>query len=164
MIKANSRAEISDEATRRRVLHLSCCLLPKAHRDTMEVLFCFLNWASSFSVVDEESGSKMDIHNLATVVAPNILFSNNKTEGMEDSFLAIEAVHCLIECNESMCEVSHSALYSSKTSLHPYFIQPLTQLPLGPRRPPIHPKRLHPLQHQRRTYHQRNPQTLCRRR
>ena len=71
----------------------------------MEVLFSFLNWAASFSVVDEESGSKMDIHNLATVVAPNMLFSNNKTEGMEESFLAIEAVHQLLECNELMCEV-----------------------------------------------------------
>lgn len=71
----------------------------------MEVLFNFLNWAASFSVVDEETGSKMDIHNLATVIAPNILFSSNKTEGMEDSFLAIEAVHSLIQCNDVMCEV-----------------------------------------------------------
>ncbi|KAB8356339.1 hypothetical protein FH972_023923 [Carpinus fangiana] len=97
--------KIQDADRRRRVLHLSCCLLPKSHRDTMEVLFCFLNWAASFSVVDEETGSKMDVHNLATVIAPNILFSNNKTEGMEDSFLAIEAVHSLIQFNETMCEV-----------------------------------------------------------
>ena len=72
----------------------------------MEILFSFLNWVSSFSHVDEESGSKMDIHNLATVVTPNICYSNNKNSGMDDSFLAIEAVHCLIECNEAMCEVS----------------------------------------------------------
>lgn len=71
----------------------------------MEVLFCFLNWAASFSVVDEESGSKMDVHNLATVIAPNILFANSKTEGMEESFLAIEAVNQLIQFNEIMCEV-----------------------------------------------------------
>ena len=75
----------------------------------MEVLFCFLNWVSSFSHVDDDSGSKMDIHNLATVMAPNILFSNSKTQGMDDSFLAIEAVHSLIEFNETMCEVSCSA-------------------------------------------------------
>ncbi|KAL9068406.1 MAG: hypothetical protein Q9157_006516, partial [Trypethelium eluteriae] len=96
--------QIADAEKRRRVLHLTCCLLPKAHRDTMEVLFCFLNWCSSFSHVDDESGSKMDIHNLATVMAPNILFSNSKTSGMDDSFLAIEAVHSLIEFNETMCE------------------------------------------------------------
>jgi hypothetical protein len=72
----------------------------------MEVLFTFLNWTASFSHVDEESGSKMDIHNLATVITPNILYANAKTSGMDESFLAIEAIHSLIECNEAMCEVS----------------------------------------------------------
>lgn len=100
---------IEDSEKRRRVLHLTCCLLPKPHRDTMEVLFTFLNWVSSFSHVDEESGSKMDIHNLATVITPNILSSymapGQKTE-VDESFLGIEAVHSLIQCNESMCEVS----------------------------------------------------------
>jgi hypothetical protein len=89
-------------------------LLPKAHRDTLEVLFTFMNWVSSFSHVDEESGSKMDIHNLATVITPNVLYSPYKDEprlgkvegGVDETFLAIEAVHSLIECNESMCEVS----------------------------------------------------------
>ena len=97
---------ITDEPKRRRVLHLTCCLLPKSHRDSMEVLFSFLNWASSFSHVDEESGSKMDIHNLATVITPNILYANAKNVAMDESFLAIEAVHSLIEYNEAMCEVS----------------------------------------------------------
>jgi hypothetical protein len=76
------------------------------NRDTMEVLFSFLNWTSSFSHVDEESGSKMDIHNLATVMTPNILYSNRKDIGVDDSFLAIEAVTSLIEYNDNMCEVS----------------------------------------------------------
>jgi len=72
----------------------------------MEILFSFLNWVASFSHIDEESGSKMDIHNLATVITPNILYSSKKAEaGMDDSFLAIEAVHTLILCNEAMCEV-----------------------------------------------------------
>lgn len=97
---------IRDEDTRRRVIHLACCLLPKAHRDTMEILLTFLKWASSFHTVDEESGSKMDIHNLATVIAPNILYSSSKSPDLETSFLAVEAIHTLIECNESMCEVS----------------------------------------------------------
>lgn len=101
-------AKIEDRDRMRRVLHLTCCLLPKAHRDTMEVLFTFLNWVSSFSHVDEESGSKMDVHNLATVITPNVLHRGNIKEdvpGVDDSFLAIEAVNSLIECNESMCEV-----------------------------------------------------------
>lgn len=72
----------------------------------MEILFSFLYWASSFSHVDEESGSKMDIHNLATVIAPNILYSTKP--GVDDSFLAIEVVNSLIEWNEALCEVSRS--------------------------------------------------------
>ena len=76
----------------------------------MEVLFTFLNWVSSFCAVDEDTGSKMDIHNLATVIAPNILYPNVKSPDMEASFLAIEAVHALIECNDSMCEVSYLSL------------------------------------------------------
>ena len=100
--------EISDVEKRRRVLHLTCCLLPKSHRDSLEILFSFLVWASSFSQVDDESGSKMDTHNLATVIAPNILKERpTTTVGLDDSsFLAIEAVHYLIEYNDQMCEVS----------------------------------------------------------
>jgi hypothetical protein len=98
---------IDDTEKRRRVLHLTCCLLPKSHRDTLEVLFNFLNWVSSFSHVDEESGSKMDVHNLATVIAPNIIHRGKDHMPVDESFLAIEAVHSLIEWNESMCEVCH---------------------------------------------------------
>lgn len=97
--------KIADDDKRRRVLHLTCCLLPKAHRDCLEILCSFFNWVASFHQVDEESGSKMDTHNLATVIAPNILFTNAKTP-VDDNFLAIEVVHSLIECNDQMCEVS----------------------------------------------------------
>lgn len=102
--------EINDDEKRRRILHLTCCLLPKSHRDSLEILFSFLVWASSFSQVDEESGSKMDTHNLATVITPNILKDKSPVVGMdENSFLAIEAVHSLIEYNDQMCEVSSSS-------------------------------------------------------
>jgi hypothetical protein len=97
--------KIGDEDKRRRVLHLTCCLLPKPHRDCLEILCAFFNWVASFHQVDEESGSKMDTHNLATVIAPNILFTNAKTP-VDDNFLAIEVVHTLIEYNDQMCEVS----------------------------------------------------------
>ena len=104
--------EIADEEKRRRVLHLTCCLLPKSHRDSLEILFSFLVWASSFSSVDEETGSKMDTHNLATVITPNILKEKTPIVGMdESSFLAIEAVNSLIECNDQMCEVSPCPLF-----------------------------------------------------
>lgn len=96
--------KIADEDKRRRILHLTCCLLPKAHRDCLEILCSFFNWVASFHQIDEESGSKMDTHNLATVIAPNILLTNAKTP-VDDNFLAIEVVHTLIECNEQMCEI-----------------------------------------------------------
>ena len=94
-----------DEDKRTQVLHLTCCLLPKAHRDTMEVLFAFLKWVSSFAHIDEESGSKMDSHNLATVMAPNILYTNAKSPTVDDSFLAIEAINQLIKSNEIFSQV-----------------------------------------------------------
>lgn len=105
--------KIEDEERRRRVIHLTCCLMPKSHRDTMEVLFSFLKWTASFSQVDEESGSKMDIHNLATVMAPNLLYAKEKAANgkqpivpqVDDSFLAIEAVNTLIEYNDYFCQV-----------------------------------------------------------
>lgn len=78
----------------------------------MEVLFAFLSWAASFSHVDEESGSKMDIHNLATVMTPNILYPNTKTASMDESFLAIEAVASLIAYNDVMCEVRIMLVFS----------------------------------------------------
>ena len=104
---------------RRRILHLTCCLLPKSHRDTLEILFSFLVWASSFSQVDEDVGSKMDTHNLATVIAPNILKEKPTANvGMDDSsFLAIEAVHALIEFNDQMCEVSWNSRLMSPCHL-----------------------------------------------
>jgi len=105
---------LENDRDRVRLLHLICCLLPKPNRDTMEVLFAFLKWAASFSQVDEESGSKMDIHNLATVMAPNILYAPPPKQGskvsplpqVDESFLAIEAVNLLIKYNETFCEVS----------------------------------------------------------
>ncbi|KAJ6172753.1 hypothetical protein N7470_001820 [Penicillium chermesinum] len=97
--------KLPDPEKQKRVLHLACCLLPKAHRDTMEVLFSFLNWTSSFAHIDEDTGSKMDIHNLATVITPNILYPNTKSSTVDESFLAIEAVNSLITYNDNMCEI-----------------------------------------------------------
>jgi hypothetical protein len=156
---------IEEADRRRRLLHLTCCLLPKAHRDTLEVLFTFMNWVSSFSHVDEESGSKMDIHNLATVITPNVLYSpykdepkmGNATGGVDETFLAIEAVHSLIECNESMCEVSLRP--ESPTFTYKNFANSYTSGTRGPR---THPQRLRTMVQQRRDHHQRNPQTLRR--
>lgn len=91
--------EIDDIEERKRLMHLICCLMPRSHRDVMEVLFYFLYWTASFSQIDEESGSKMDIHNLSTVITPNILYAKQKDNptSSEGYFLAIEAVDVLIK-------------------------------------------------------------------
>lgn len=130
----------------------------------MEVLFNFLTWVSSFSHIDEESGSKMDIHNLATVMTPNILYLTepNKTGGpvidtnVNDSFLAIEAVHELIYHNEAMCEVRPAPpLPLPKTS-------PTDSIRPDPRRSLPDPQRFLPLLRLSRHHNKGNPQTLRR--
>lgn len=100
-----TRVDIEDEAQRKKVLHLVLALLPKAHRDTMEVLFRFLNWVSSFHTVDEESGNKMDTWNIATVMAPNILRESNDKEMKNVDQGAVKVVFDLIENNDEFSEV-----------------------------------------------------------
>ena len=75
----------------------------------MEVLFCFLNWVSSFHTVDEETGNKMDTWNIATVMAPNILRENNEKEMKNVDQGAVRVVFDLIENNDDFSEVRHSA-------------------------------------------------------
>ncbi|KAI7864075.1 hypothetical protein BDF14DRAFT_1952791 [Spinellus fusiger] len=92
--------KLNSKEDSRRATHLICCLLPKVNRDTMEVLFLFMKWVATFSHVDEESGSKMDLMNLATVLAPNILYPKSKDPAKEESFPAIEAVYMLLQYQE----------------------------------------------------------------
>ncbi|KAK4056836.1 Rho-type GTPase activating protein Rga1 [Microbotryomycetes sp. JL221] len=96
---------IDDTEERKRVLHLCCCLLSKPHRDTMEALFVFLKWVASFSHVDEETGSKMDLQNLATVISPNILYSKGNNPIKDESFSAVRAVHALLEHQDEFWQV-----------------------------------------------------------
>ncbi|KAI8384769.1 uncharacterized protein BYT42DRAFT_612443 [Radiomyces spectabilis] len=58
------------EAETKSVLHLACCMLPKANRDTMHLLFLFLKWVAS------HKENKMDISNLARVIAPSVLYAH----------------------------------------------------------------------------------------
>jgi hypothetical protein len=72
----------------------------------MEAICLFMRWVASFSHVDEETGSKMDLHNLATVITPNILYSKSKDPTKDESFLAIEAVMGLLQYQDEFCAVS----------------------------------------------------------
>uniref|UniRef100_A0A060TDS4 ARAD1D46398p n=1 Tax=Blastobotrys adeninivorans TaxID=409370 RepID=A0A060TDS4_BLAAD len=108
-----SAQKFSDYESKKRLLHLVCLLLPRTHRDVMEVLLFFLNWTASFSHIDEETGSKMDTHNLSTVITPNILYqkaNNGQPGGQRDEsgdayFLSIESVNILIQEQSEMAEV-----------------------------------------------------------
>lgn len=97
--------KLESEAERRRILHMVTILLPKGHRDTMEVLFAFLKWVASFSHIDEETGSKMDLPNLATVICPNILYSKGSDPTKDETFLANRAVLYLLEHQDEIWKV-----------------------------------------------------------
>ncbi|EEQ40184.1 RhoGAP domain family protein [Clavispora lusitaniae] len=105
----SSRRE-KDPVRSKRILQLACCMLPRSHRNLLEVLLYFFNWVASFAEIDEETGSKMDIHNLATVIAPNILSSKAAQDGSgsqssESHFYGIEVVNSLIEMNEELAVI-----------------------------------------------------------
>ncbi|KAG8876468.1 hypothetical protein FRB97_004158 [Tulasnella sp. 331] len=93
----NSVVSLPLEEDRKRYFHLLSVLLPKSHRDTLEALSVFLKWVASFSHVDEETGSKMDLQNLATVICPSILYAKGREAAREDSFTAIPVVTELLE-------------------------------------------------------------------
>ncbi|RDA93082.1 hypothetical protein CP533_4077 [Ophiocordyceps camponoti-saundersi (nom. inval.)] len=106
-----SAAKIPDAERRKQCLHMTCCLLPKSHRDCLEILFTFLKWAGSFHQLDDEVGSKMDIRNLATVIAPNILTNPNKALALDsEAIFVIDTVEILIKNIEEMCQVPDELL------------------------------------------------------
>ncbi|KAF9054366.1 hypothetical protein BJ165DRAFT_1438295 [Panaeolus papilionaceus] len=92
----------SDEE-RLRLLRLLMIIMPKSHRDTTEVLFVFLKWVASFAHLDSETGSKMDLGNLSTVIAPNILRAPDNNAG--ETFKAVHVVTTLLENQDEIFTV-----------------------------------------------------------
>ncbi|KAF5355304.1 hypothetical protein D9758_005981 [Tetrapyrgos nigripes] len=88
---------IPNDADRKRLLHMLSIIMPKAHRDSMEVLFVFLKWVASFAHMDEETGSKMDLSNLAITICPSILYSRGRDPVRDESFGAIRVITSLLE-------------------------------------------------------------------
>jgi hypothetical protein len=80
-------------------------LLPRSHRDTMEVLFVFLKWVASFAHMDEKTGSKMDLSNLATVICPSILYARGRDATRDESFDAIGVVTTMLERQDELFTV-----------------------------------------------------------
>lgn len=98
--------ELDEPEHRKKVLHLACCLLPKPNRDLMEVLFVFMKWVASYSHFEDNGGSKMDITNLATVLAPNVIYAKGRDPTREESLLTIDVVHMLLTHHEVFSAVS----------------------------------------------------------
>ncbi|KAI8340142.1 hypothetical protein BC941DRAFT_393152 [Chlamydoabsidia padenii] len=97
--------KLENEIDRKRAMHLACCLLPKSNRDTMEVLFLFIHWVSTFSHTENNGGNKMDLYNMATMVAPNVLYSKAKDPGKDESLGIIEPVFLLLKYQEEFATV-----------------------------------------------------------
>lgn len=104
-------ASIQNVEERKRILHLLIVLLPRYNRDTMEVLFVFLKWVASFSYRDEETGSRMDIPNLATVICPSILYAKGANAAKDESFIAIQAVQQLMENQDEYYQIPTELLF-----------------------------------------------------
>jgi hypothetical protein len=100
---------VSDEDERRRLLHLALTLLPKHHRSTMEVFFAFLKWVALFSTIDS-AGSKMDIPNLSTVIAPSVLSAKNQDPLRDHSFAVIAVVTQMLEEQDTFNRVPPECL------------------------------------------------------
>lgn len=90
----------------RKLLHYTCCLLPKPNRDLLEVVIKLIKHVSLFS-----NSNKMDITNLATVLAPNILYrkikekiSSESAQNMikEENLNAIQVLKEIVEMGDAI--------------------------------------------------------------
>ncbi|KAI8069153.1 hypothetical protein BC940DRAFT_332450 [Gongronella butleri] len=98
-------ARMPKESDRIRAMHLACCLLPKPNRDTMEVLFLFIKWVSSFAHLENDAGNKMDLNNMATMIAPNLLYPKSKDAAKDESIYVICAIYVLLQHQEEFATV-----------------------------------------------------------
>jgi hypothetical protein len=124
-VGCSSLVALQNLEDRQRVLHLLVILLPRCNRDTMEVLFVFLKWVSSFSYRDEETGSRMDMANLATVICPSILYAKGANVAKDESFIAISAVQDLLENQDEYYTVPESLLFVINENIFTIFAKEL---------------------------------------
>lgn len=64
-----------------------------------------MKWVSQFADDSGKGGSKMNIANLATVIAPNILYSKSKDPTKDESFYAIQTVTTMLQNAEEFATV-----------------------------------------------------------
>jgi hypothetical protein len=99
-----SCTRIVDEHIRQSALHYAMCLLPKPHRDTLEVVCICIKRVSECELPDDPSrGSKMDYLNLATVMAPNLLVPPRGVE--DDHASSVRAIFDIFRWQDSLWTV-----------------------------------------------------------
>ncbi|KAI8388072.1 Rho GTPase activation protein [Radiomyces spectabilis] len=94
---------MKNEEDMKNMLYLTCCILPKPNRDVMQVVFLFLAWVASF-----HAKNKMDINNLARIIAPNVLYPAKDTRNTEHSVTTgdeIQVVALLIKFQKEFCVI-----------------------------------------------------------
>ena len=70
----------------------------------------FLKWVASFAHMDAETGSKMDLGNLATVICPSILYSRGQNAMRDETFSALRVVTSLLENQDEFFTVPEEFL------------------------------------------------------
>lgn len=85
-------------------MQFGCCLLSQAHRDVLEVLLCAFDLVLSFAEPTDERPrcNKMSIDNLATVIAPTLLFSSKMRPNKQQLDVAVSLVKTMINLREKM--------------------------------------------------------------
>ena len=91
----------------------------------MEVLFVFLKWVASFSYRDEETGSRMDLNNIATVICPSILYSKSGNAAKDESFMAIEVVSELLATQDEYYRIPWDLLFVINENIFTIFAREL---------------------------------------
>jgi hypothetical protein len=76
----------------------------------MEILFVFLKWVASFAHMDAETGSKMDLGNLATVICPSILYARGRDAMRDETFSGLRVITTLLENQDEVFTVPEEFL------------------------------------------------------
>ncbi|TKA53357.1 hypothetical protein B0A53_04375 [Rhodotorula sp. CCFEE 5036] len=90
-------SHISHVGIRRRCMHLVVCMMPKTNRDVLEVVFLFLQWLSRFAHITIKDGNRMNLTNIATVMAPTLLRPGHRDPKPVEIRPMIAAVLSLLE-------------------------------------------------------------------
>ncbi|KAJ3345134.1 hypothetical protein HDU91_007461, partial [Kappamyces sp. JEL0680] len=86
------------------VLQLIMCLMPKQNIDLLSVLVRFFVEVSTYAVLPNDTGNKMTLDNMATVIAPNILYTN-RSNAPEQSAAVIEIIKVMFRAHSIVFKV-----------------------------------------------------------